>query len=685
MAEGTGEGIGRGDRIRFFARLKKPVRYQNPGSFDYRRFLNRRGILFTAYVDRPDDVLVLVHGDGILRRIDAWREKVSRIVREAIPGEGGAFVAALVVGDGSGLGEATRADFQATGTSHLIAVSGQHIAMVGMTVFILLYGALKRSEKVLLRFSARGLALSLSLAPIAFYVVLAGSPPSAVRAAFLAAFLALAAVTNREPEPFSSLGAAAILIGLWDLSAPFSASFQLSFLAVLGILAFRSRGSAGLPGRGAWPCAPKWVDRYVTGPFWMTLGATFFTAPLVAYRFHELSLSGLLVNMAAIPFSGILLIAGFLGVLTTLLLPSAGLILLQADGWMADAFLQALHAAAASSRNAHWVASFYPTEAETALAFAFVAILAWMRHRSGRAFLRRHSKTAIAAASLVVLLMSASFYWPRRDLEIVFLDVGQGDSALVLTPSGKTLLVDGGGFLIPGQDTRQSRFEVGRDVIVPYLKRRGIEGIDAVLLSHPHPDHFGGLKGVLDAFPVGEFWWNGQRFPDASFDQLLETVRSKSVRFKILKDGDVFDWAECGIEVLYPGRVDPGRNINDNSLVVRLRFGESSVLFTGDIEKEGERALADLRDIRADVLKIPHHASRTSSSVPFIDSVKPSVAVASLGEDNLFGFPHEGILEKYRRRGVAVYQTGLDGAVTVRLSPASPKKSPAIRTFSSGR
>src|SRR5262249_38894464 len=160
-----------------------------------------------------------------------------------------------------------------------------------------------------------------------------------------------------------------------------------------------------------------------------------------------------------------------------------------------------------------------------------------------------------------ILVFLAFIPWRHTDLEVIFLDVGQGDAALVLTPSGKSLLVDGGGFLIPGEQDREDRFDVGREVVVPYLKRRGLNKIDAVLLSHPHPDHFGGLKAVFEAFDVGEFWWSGQRFPDESFDELLEAVQDHSVATKILKAGDAFAWADCDVKVLYPERIDPARNI----------------------------------------------------------------------------------------------------------------------------
>jgi len=665
----------RGDLIRFQTKLKKPAHYQNPGSFDYRLSLERQGILLTGYVEDAEGLEIVQQAPGgLLGGVDSLRRAIRIRFSERLPAPESGFLSALIAGDRSGLTPELWEDFRRTGTAHLIAISGQHIAIVAALAYGMFLWLLKRSERLMLKTSVRVWSRGFALLPVFFYTLLAGSPPSAIRAAILATLLALALGWRREVDSWSALALAALLITAMDPAAPFSASFQLSFLAVLGILMFR-RETPGCANEGGARPAPTRTQLYLIRPLWMSVGATLATSPLVAYRFHQVSLSGILTNAWAIPAVGVLLVAAAAALVAPLFMKPLGL--------MTHAFLWALH----RSSDLSWVASFYPTEAELLLSFLFVVLAAWVRWRP----VPLPWKQVLAAGSGFVILSGFVLRFDpslpsRRDLQVTFLDVGQGDAALVVTPSGKSLLVDGGGFLIPwGDQQKKTRFDVGEREVVPYLKRLGLKRIDAILLSHPHPDHFGGLAAVIRSFPVGEFWWSGQSFPDASFEDLTALIRKNEIPQRLLRDGDHIPWNGCDLDVFYPEKISPARTINDNSLVVRLSYGKASILFPGDIEKEGEAALSDSIPVSSTILKIPHHGSKTSSSVPFIDSVRPQYAVASLGEGNLFGFPHEGILEKYERRDVRIFRTDRDGAVTFRISPDFPKIPISIQTASSRR
>ena len=202
-----------------------------------------------------------------------------------------------------------------------------------------------------------------------------------------------------------------------------------------------------------------------------------------------------------------------------------------------------------------------------------------------------------------------------------------------------------------------------RAILRRNLKRKGVEKIDLMILSHPHPDHYGGLQAIADALPVDEFWWNGQSFPDATFDTLMNRLHGAKLREIRAPFSQKF--GAVRLDLLYPETITPALGINDNCLVMKLIYGDASFLFAGDIEEYAEQVIASSPgDLRADVLKIPHHGSRTSSSVPFIDAVAPRYAVVSLADGNMFHFPHEGVLEKYERRGIQVFRTDRHGAVT---------------------
>ncbi|QQR79922.1 MAG: MBL fold metallo-hydrolase [Deltaproteobacteria bacterium] len=235
----------------------------------------------------------------------------------------------------------------------------------------------------------------------------------------------------------------------------------------------------------------------------------------------------------------------------------------------------------------------------------------------------------------------------------------------------------------------QNSFDIGEAVLVPYLKTKGVDSLDRLILSHPHPDHFGGAKSILENIPVSTLCGNSQIFPDESYDHLLEMQKQKNVAECVLKKGDSWDWEGLHWDVIYPDHVNPALNMNDNSLVLRMSDKSHSFLFTGDIEKVGEEILSDQPGFESEVMKIPHHGSKTSSSVAFIDTVKPKYAVASLGENNFFGFPHSDILERYQRREAQVFRTDQNGETCfswgISGSPSFPNSTLSIQTFSSGK
>ncbi|MBI2982431.1 MAG: DNA internalization-related competence protein ComEC/Rec2 [Deltaproteobacteria bacterium] len=640
----------RGDTISFLARLKGPTSYKNPGGFDYRRSLERKGIFLAGFVAAGDWELTRTAPPSLFT-LDPLRSRLKQKLDRGISPTAGSFLKALLLGDTSGLTPELWNDFQSTGTAHIIAISGQHIAIIGALCIALFLFLLKCSSRLILACPVKKIAGLLTLLPITFYILLAGAPPSAVRAGLMFAISVIAYCLKREIDLLSAIAFAAIIITLFDFAAPFTLSFQLSFLAVLSMALLLP------PLRGKTP--------RLLLPVVVTLAATLGTAPLVACRFHSLPVSGLLTNLWAVPYTSFLIPLGGLSLgIASWIPPLEDPLLLLLDK-ITRLFLSLLH------RSADWsfVYELYPKGETTLLLYLGLLFLIGLLYKKWKPALG-------LLISGILIVIGLNFISNQRDaLKVTFIDVGQGDAALVESPDGRTLLIDGGGFLIPGKPVL---FDVGREVVVPFLKRSGVKKIDLILLSHPHPDHYGGLQAVVETFPVGEFWWNGEEFPDPSFDKLLGALREKRIESrKVLAPGQS-EFGPMKLQILYPKEIRSHESINNNCLVAQLTFGETRFLFAGDIEREAEEEIVKSADLRSTVLKIPHHGSRTSSSVPFIDTVKPEFAVMSLAEGNFFNFPHPGVLEKYENRGVKVFRTDRNGAVTFSSDGHSVSASPFL-------
>jgi competence protein ComEC len=271
---------------------------------------------------------------------------------------------------------------------------------------------------------------------------------------------------------------------------------------------------------------------------------------------------------------------------------------------------------------------------------------------------RLHRLALVAGVVLALLGAERLWAWARPAVEVVFLDVGQGDAGVAFLPGGEVIVIDG------GPDPRAQ-------VLVPFLRRRGVRRVDLVVLSHQHPDHAGGLAELLRQFPIGELWTNGRESEDPAVRALLAEAAARHVP---LGAPGSRRWGEVTLDVLAPrdaaGAVvaDPLDAENDASLVLRLRYGGRAVLFAGDIEAAAEAALVARAPGAVDVLKVPHHGSRTSSSEELLEALRPRWAVASLADGNRYRFPHPDVVARYREHGVSLLRTDRDGAVSVRVS-----------------
>jgi len=525
--------------------------------------------------------------------------------------EHGGLLRALATGQREGVSEETAALLRRTGTAHLLAISGLHIGLVAGLGWA--GGWLLSRPLAFLRtpWPARIIPALTSLAVAGGYGVLVGWPVSARRAVIMVGLACLGRLLARRVRPWSLLGGAAMAVLLLDPQQAKQPAALMSFGAVAGILWWSPALTRLLP-----PDAPRWLVRIVTA-LGASLGATLGTLPMTAWLFQQLSPITPITNLLASPMlAGVAVPAALLAAR----LPELpGLLALS----IADAAAQ-IGLGVLSSLD---IAPLTPAVGPAG-ALALAAILP-LRRRSG-------------AAALLALLALALHRVPAQRLVVTFLAVGQGDAALIEWPDGRRWLVDGG-----PPSTRTLR----------YLRRRGIRHLDAVFLSHPHPDHSGGLHAVIESIPVDAFWTpRPPEADEADYLRLWRAVYASGAAVRLPGDP--------GASLLHP--LDgwqprrQSRRVNEQSLVLRIEHGDHRFLLTGDIEAEAEAMLAR-RIHPVDVVKVAHHGSSSSSTAAFIDALDADWAVISCGESNRFRHPRADVLGRWHRTAIA--RTDRDGTV----------------------
>ncbi len=659
--QGHIDGLQTGDRIGCLARLKEIRNFNNPGGFDYRRYMTFKKIWAVAYVSK-EQLLVKLHttNAGRFRQIvDSARMAVSELIERAPPSDSRAILKALVIGDRYEISPQNREMFSRIGISHLLAISGLHIGMVATLVFFAFRFLLAQSRKILLAaWVPRGAAL-MAIVPVISYGFLAGMSPSTKRAVIMVTVFLLAIVFEREDDKTNTLAFAALVILIINPTALFEISFQLSFTSVFCILYLLNNLPLVSRLRSLPSTALKKLGLFLV----VSAAAILGTLPITLYYFNQTSLIGVITNCIMVPLVGFIVVP--LGLLAVLFLPltqtlalcfiKGAIFVMQGGLGLASLFSEIPFAAAKTVT---------PNLLEITLYYA----LAWTFFN----FRRLHwAKAVLIAVALISLADGGFWYWQRfchKDLRVTFVDVGQGSATLLELPRGPCMLVDGGGFY-------KNRFDVGAMIVAPFLWRKKIATVEILVLSHPNSDHLNGLLFIARHFGVKEVWSNQEYVKNKEYQEFLDIICQKDIRFVGLKELSKPKWINgIRFKTLSPPEdfsrrkaQEIWRTPNNNSLVLKASFNKVSFLLPGDIEAEAEMELTHLscEEIDSNVLLAPHHGSKTSSTPGFLKCVDPGVVVISAGCKNIFGFPHKRVLQRYKKAGCKILRTDEAGAIAI--------------------
>jgi competence protein ComEC len=545
----------------------------------------------------------------------------------------GAVFEALLLGERGRMDPGANLSLQSTGLYHLIAISGAHIGIISVILF-----GLFRAVRL-----PRRSAYALLLAVLVFYAFLVEGRASVARAVVMAAAFILAKLIWKDAHLLNAIGLSALVILVASPFQVLDMGFRLTYAATLAIILILPRLGSFLPR----------VPFKVGDMLGLTVAAQAGVTPMIAAAFNRVTFSGLALNLIGIPLVGVIMAAGYLFFPVAFAAPFLAKPAAVGLAFLMRAFLWSTHLL----DGVPFLSYRIPTPSGIVVLGYYVFLLLLLlpaRFRTSRRI------AAVGFAVCFVVLVTYPFSPSAKEMTVTFLDVGQGDAILVEFPGRARMLVDAGG--LP-----TGNFDVGESVVSPYLWRKGFKRLDLLAVSHDHPDHLYGLEAVARNFRIGEFWEPGSPAPDGPRTR-LETVLAGVPR-RAVGRRTTREIGGVRVEVLSPDGMPAsyGTADNDRSLVLRLSFGETSVLLPGDIGLAAEEEIvATGADLRSGVLKAPHHGSDTSSSEAFLRAVRPETVVVSVGRGNRYGLPRAEVLDRYARSGARVYRTDLHGAVEVK-------------------
>lgn len=618
-----------GDSLYIEGEFKQPEEARNYKGYNYKQYLKTKKIIGTVELEK---VKILKSSNG------SFIHNIQKYIRDTINGtltdEEGNLLLAILLGDKDKLSEDIQESFKTSNLSHMLAVSGAHVSYIILGLTYVLQNSIigKKNEKIV------------CIIFLLFFMAITNFTPSVTRACIMAVLTLFSGIIYRKSDVYTNISVAALITLIFNPYNLLDLGFQLSYGGTIGIIIFIKRIQEKK--------SNSKVINYIKQMALVSIYANIIIIPIMMYHFNTVSFTFIISNIMASPILGIIVITGFLFIIASITVkPLTRLIAI---------FIKPILSILIKISQICSKLPFSNILVVTPYMFNVISYYAIILYCIKS---KKNNKCKIIICLLIVLiLINFIIYIFPQKLRIFFIDVGQGDSTLIITPDKKTVLIDGGG---------SDSFDVGEKVLLPYLLDRRILKVDYVLISHFDTDHCGGILTIMEKVKVKNIIISEQAEHSENYERFKKLMIHKKIRLIEVKKGDKIKIGRYSeFKILFPtSRLLSENPLNNNSIVAQFNYNNFKMLFTGDIEKLAEQQIlkAEKAEIRADILKVAHHGSKTSSIPEFIKAVKPKIALIGVGKNNTFGHPNQQTIKNLENIKCRIYRTDLQGEIIIKI------------------
>lgn len=630
-----------GDYIKINAKIEQPSKARNHMGFDYQKYLKSKKIIATI-LDVENVEILDVNKANIAENIfNSVRNNIKKIMCKLLPKDAKELVVGMMIGDKEELDANITENFKNSNLTHMLAVSGAHISYVILGLNLMLKKTSNRFRKIFI------------ICFLIFFVGVTNFTPSVQRASIMAILLLISTMLYKSQDTYTSIAFSGLIILIINPYSFFDIGFQLSFGGTIGIVLMYNNLMKRFKQK-------RKLKGYIVSSICVSVCANLIIIPIMAFNFNTVSLTFWISNLFAGPFLGVIIILGFcMYLISFVIFPVAKIISIPLK-YLIYILLVIVKYCSKIPFSSITIRTPYIFEI---LIYYIVLYLVF-----NYAKIKPYFKKLVVIIMIVILIANSCIYVKNHEKMIIyFIDVGQGDSTLIRTAQSKIILIDGGG-------SENSSFDVGEKTLLPYLLDRKITMLDYVVISHFDTDHCGGILYLMEHIKVKNIIISKQGKESSNYNKFKNIVLDKGISVIFAKKGDKIKIDnETYMDVLFPSNNLISDNIlNNNSIVTKICYNNFSILFTGDVEEIAEKEICSqyntTNKLKANILKVAHHGSKTSSTAEFIKMVKPQIALIGVGEKNKFGHPNDGVIQRLKNMNTKIYRTDKMGEIVIQIN-----------------